>query len=364
MSYLAVERLAHAYGSTRVLHDISFEVGQGERLCLLGPSGCGKTTTLQILAGFVQQADGTVKIDGEPIDRLPPEKRNVGIMFQNYALFPHMTVFDNVGYGLKMRKVPRDDIRKRVTDALQLVKLAHAAAKLPSQLSGGEQQRIAFARAIVIRPRLLLLDEPFSNLDARLRVEMRGELLSLLETLDIATLMVTHDQEEAMAIADRIAVMQGGRIEQIGSTHEIYEKPSSVFVGRFIGESNTFPAHVVGGEGGRTAFEVEGLGRFHAPAVAGAGGTGELHALMRPERVTLHAGPPEGEGWNTVQGTVETAIFLGHRAEIRVRCGSYIFLVWEGPSVGSDRFAHGDAVTVAWREEDTFLVPETLARVA
>ena len=269
MSYLTVEKLAHAYGSIKVLHDISFGVGQGERLCLLGPSGCGKTTTLQILAGFVQQADGTVRIDGEAIDRLPPEKRNVGIMFQNYALFPHMTVFDNVAYGLKMRHVPRDEIRQRVTEALQLVKLAHAAAKLPSQLSGGEQQRIAFARAIVIKPRLLLLDEPFSNLDARLRVEMRGELLSLLESLDIATLMVTHDQEEAMAIADRIAVMQGGRIEQIGSTHEIYEKPASLFVGRFIGESNTFPAKIAGTEAGRSLFDVKGLGRLRASSAAG-----------------------------------------------------------------------------------------------
>ena len=361
MSYLTVEKLAHAYGSIKVLHDISFGVGQGERLCLLGPSGCGKTTTLQILAGFVQQADGTVRIDGEAIDRLPPEKRNVGIMFQNYALFPHMTVFDNVAYGLKMRHVPRDEIRQRVTEALQLVKLAHAAAKLPSQLSGGEQQRIAFARAIVIKPRLLLLDEPFSNLDARLRVEMRGELLSLLESLDIATLMVTHDQEEAMAIADRIAVMQGGRIEQIGSTHEIYEKPASLFVGRFIGESNTFPAKIAGTEAGRSLFDVKGLGRLRASSAAG---TDALHALVRPERMTLHASAPKGKGWNSVEGTVETAIFLGHRAEMRVRCGPYTFLVWEGPSVGSDRFAHGDKVTVAWREEDTFLVSDTAAQAA
>ena len=236
MSYLVVKQLELSFDSRRVLEQIPFSVSPGERLCLLGPSGCGKTTTLQIIAGFLTPDAGQVLIDGHDMTGVPPEKRNIGIMFQNYALFPHLTVFDNIAFGLRMRGIKRAEIEPRVRAALELVRLPSAINRYPSQLSGGEQQRIAFARAVVIEPSLLLLDEPFSNLDARLRLEMRSELLNLLQTLNIATVMVTHDQEEAMAIADRVAVMRGGHIEQVGSARDIDDSPTSLFVGQFVGE--------------------------------------------------------------------------------------------------------------------------------
>jgi spermidine/putrescine ABC transporter ATP-binding subunit len=355
MSYLRVSDLEHAYGTQRVLEDVSFSIDEGERLCLLGPSGCGKTTTLQVLAGFVKPNNGSVEIKGERIDGMPPEARNIGIMFQNYALFPHMSVFDNVAFGLRMRGVEREDIKARVMEALQLVRLPHAAAKKPAQLSGGEQQRIAFARAVVIRPNLLLLDEPFSNLDARLRLEMRTELLDLLRNLSIATVMVTHDQEEAMAIADRIAVMHRGRIEQVGTPSEIYSHPASLFVGRFIGESNVFDASLKAGSD-EVIASVEGLGQFSvAPNPAVAGNSAQL--MVRPEHIIL--GPASAaaqEGRNSASGTVEQHMFLGHRSEWIVRSGPHRITVWQSGKPAGD-LRPGDDVTLSWPKENTLIVP-------
>jgi len=355
MSYLRVSDLEHAYGTHRVLEDVSFSIDEGERLCLLGPSGCGKTTTLQVLAGFVKPNKGSVEVKGERLEGMPPEKRNIGIMFQNYALFPHMSVFENVAFGLRMRGVEKEEIRKRVMEALQLVRLPHAAAKRPVQLSGGEQQRIAFARAVVIRPNLLLLDEPFSNLDARLRLEMRTELLDLLRNLSIATVMVTHDQEEAMAIADRIAVMHRGRIEQVGTPSQIYSHPASLFVGRFIGESNVFDASLRTG-GGELIASVEGLGEFsvpHNPAVKG----NAAQLMVRPEHITLSSvAPAAEEGRNSAYGTVEQHMFLGHRSEWIIRSGPHRITVWQSGKPEGD-LRPGDDVTLSWPKENTLIVP-------
>src|SRR5262249_54153844 len=262
VSYLEIEDLRVRYGEHRALDGVSFAVEPGERLCLLGPSGCGKTTTLQVVAGFIVPDSGVGRIAGRGVLRQPPEQRNIGVMFQNYALFPHLSVQDNVAFGLRMRRRPAEEIRRRVGEALDLVRLGHAAAKQPRMLSGGEQQRIAFARAIVIQPSLLLLDEPFSNLDARLRQEMRSELLGLLQELKIATIMVTHDQEEAMAIADRIALMRAGRIEQLGNASEIYAAPRNLFVARFVGESNVLDGRVAPSDGRADAVDVPGIGRL------------------------------------------------------------------------------------------------------
>lgn len=352
MTYLNAIRLEHSYGAQRVLEDVSFSISAGERLCLLGPSGCGKTTTLHVLAGFVRPDKGVVELKGSRIENLPPERRNIGIMFQNYALFPHMTIFDNVAFGLRMRGMEKNEQRTRVEEALSLVRLSHAASKKPSQLSGGEQQRIAFARAVVIRPSLLLLDEPFSNLDARLRLEMRTELLELLRKLYVATVMVTHDQEEAMAIADRIAVMSRGRIEQVGSPTEIYNNPSTLFVGRFVGESNVFPATIVERSETGDTISVAGLGQFKVRHNPSAKIQGDARLMVRPEHLEIGDALA---GWNSFEGEVERRLFLGHRTEWIVRSGRERVTVWQTratellPSVG-------EAVTVRWLPENSYLV--------
>jgi len=353
--HLVVDGLDFSFGVNLVLDKVSFSVAEGERLCLLGPSGCGKTTTLQVIAGFMRSQAGRVRLAGRPIDRLPPEKRNIGIMFQNYALFPHMTVFDNVAFGLRMRRLPAAEITQRVGEALRLVRLAHASARFPRQLSGGEQQRIAFARAVAIRPSLLLLDEPFSNLDARLRVEMRDELLQLLRPLRIATLMVTHDQEEAMAIADRVAVMCAGRIEQIGTPRSVYGEPTNLFVARFVGESNVLDAAVVSLDAAGTRLEASGLGSLGARAATGLRASDPVKLLVRPERITLlPPGTPQDRapGWNYVGATLDEVVFLGHRTEWRLQAGPRRLMAWQTDGAAAP-FRPGDAVVAAWRHDDT-----------
>jgi ABC-type Fe3+/spermidine/putrescine transport system ATPase subunit len=354
MSYLQVDGLTHRYGDFTAVDDVRFSVEAGERLCLLGPSGCGKTTTLQAIAGFVAPQAGRISVAGEQITGLPPEKRNIGIMFQNYALFPHLTIFENVAFGLRMRRCSRDEIERRVSEALEVVRLSHKARSLPSQLSGGEQQRIAFARAVVIRPRLLLLDEPFSNLDARLRLTMRTELLELLEGLDIATLMVTHDQDEAMAVGHRIAVMRAGRICQIGAPRELYRRPNSRFVGEFLGQSNLFPVAGLRHVGDQVAVEVAGVGEIRAAAVARPGPAD--FALVRPEAIrlsTLRDYSPAGAD-NRLDGTVDHAIFLGPHIEARVRVGE--MLVQVSAAAETLDLSPGQPVTLTWPAEATVLI--------
>ncbi|HEY0122239.1 MAG TPA: ABC transporter ATP-binding protein [Rhizobium sp.] len=355
MSYLEVNHLIHRYGESIAVQDVSFSVEAGERLCLLGPSGCGKTTTLQAIAGFITPQSGHVSITGNEIVGLPPEERNIGIMFQNYALFPHMSIFENVAFGLKMRKTPRREMESRVHEALKVVRLEHKASRLPSQLSGGEQQRIAFARAIVIRPRLLLLDEPFSNLDARLRLSMRNELLELLEGLEIATLMVTHDQEEAMAIGDRIAVMHAGRIRQIGTSRELYQKPNCRFVGEFLGDSNLFPVTSLRPEAGVVKAFVEGLGEVTALSANDALQGTPRHLLVRPERIKLLAAqePVSDNQSNRFAGAVEHVTFLGPRIEFRVRVSDRVIQVFSDQLPTGVRA--GSPVQIAWSPEASIL---------
>ncbi|MGN7292431.1 ABC transporter ATP-binding protein [Rhizobium sp. SAFR-030] len=361
MSYFEVDHLTHLYGETTAIQEVSFTIAAGERLCLLGPSGCGKTTTLQAIAGFIKPSMGRILIGGSDIITLPPEERNIGIMFQNYALFPHMNVFDNVAFGLKMRKTPRDELESRVNEALKVVRLEQKASRLPSQLSGGEQQRVAFARAVVIRPRLLLLDEPFSNLDARLRLTMRNELLELLEGLEIATLMVTHDQEEAMSIGDRIVVMHGGRIRQIGTPQTLYNAPNSRFVGEFLGDSNLLPVRSVSSEGRVARAIVEGLGEVRALPVEAA--TSVHHLLVRPERIRLSSASGAsteqlplagGDQPNCFEGIVEHVTFLGPRIEVRVRVRNHVVQVFSDeldPVIQA-----GSRVLVTWPLQASILI--------
>ncbi|CAK7262174.1 MULTISPECIES: ABC transporter ATP-binding protein [unclassified Shinella] len=262
--FIEVRDLVISYGAYVAVHSVSFSIQRGEHLTLLGPSGCGKTTTLRAIAGLEQPTSGEILIDGEPVFssrsrvNLPPEKRNLSMMFQSYAIWPHMTVAQNVGYGLRVRKVPREEISQRVNEILELVRLQDYASRPASQLSGGQQQRVALARSLVFKPRALLLDEPLSNLDAKLRGQMRIELNQLQRQVGVTSIHVTHDQEEAFATSDRIIVMNGGRIEQIGTPLEIYDRPKTRFVADFIGASNLIEGTLLAGNSsseGRTHFQ-------------------------------------------------------------------------------------------------------------
>lgn len=239
---VSLERISKSYGNQSIIRDITLSIRSGEMFFLLGPSGCGKSTILRLLAGFIQPDQGSIHFDDRLVNALPPQERNTALVFQNYSVWPHLTVFENVAYGLQVRHIPPQDLKKRVEEALRLTRLEELAARKPSQLSGGQQQRVALARALVIRPDLLLLDEPLSNLDAKLRLEMRDEIKRLHGELPTTSLYVTHDQEEALSLADRIAVMHQGNIEQIGTPQEIYESPQTPFVASFVGEMNLFPA--------------------------------------------------------------------------------------------------------------------------
>src|SRR5580704_12915636 len=243
---LEVDGLIKRYSPQVSVGPISFEVHEGEFFSLLGPSGCGKTTTLRCIAGFETLSGGSIRMRGERIDDKPPHRRDIGLVFQNYALFPHLTVFDNVAFGLRLRRVSKEEIADRVDRILQLVDLAGMTTRFPAQLSGGQQQRVAMARSLVLEPRILMFDEPLSNLDFKLRLQMREELRNLQRRLGKTSIYVTHDQTEALALSDRIAVLSHGRIEQIGTPDEIYERPASVFVAEFIGSSNMLPVRIVG----------------------------------------------------------------------------------------------------------------------
>jgi iron(III) transport system ATP-binding protein len=241
---VSLERVSKAFGTAKALQDVSVEINESELFLMLGPSGCGKTTALRIIAGFYKPDTGSVKFDGKEINDVPPYKRNTGMVFQNYALWPHMKIRDNVAFGLKMRKVSDSDCNERVKKVLDVVRMGEYVERFPSQLSGGQQQRIALARALVIEPSVLLLDEPLSNLDAKLRVEMRSEIRRIQKDLGITTIYVTHDQGEALAIADRIAVLNIGCISQVGSPREIYEYPENTFVASFMGEPNVLEGRI------------------------------------------------------------------------------------------------------------------------
>jgi iron(III) transport system ATP-binding protein len=303
---VTIERVSFGYGATPVLDDISLEVGRGEFFAFLGPSGSGKTTLLRLIAGFGTPPSGRIRIGERDVTSLPPWSRNVGMVFQSYALWPHMTVARNVAFGLERRRLPRAEIDRKVAEALALVGLTAFAERRPAQLSGGQQQRVALARTLVIEPEVLLLDEPVSNLDAKLRVEMRSELRRLQRKLGITAIYVTHDQEEANTIADRIAVLDGGRIQQIGTPVELYDRPANRFVATFLGTVNLIEGRI-GPDGG---FAADGL------ALAGVGGPpGPACVSIRPQDVVI--GPADGG----LAATVTEHEFLGAVSRYRLRLG-------------------------------------------
>ena len=341
------KRYAHRVkGEVYAARGVSLEVRTGEFVTLLGPSGCGKTTTLRMIAGFERPDEGTILIGGEDVTGVPANRRNIGFVFQNYALFPHLSIFENVAYGLRVRNEPGTELRRQVGDVLALVGLVGYERQFPAQLSGGEQQRVALARAIVIRPRVLLFDEPLSNLDARLRVQMRREIRDLQQRLAITAVYVTHDQEEAVAVSDRIAVMSEGRIVQEGSAEDLYHRPASEFVARFIGRVNLVAGRLLGLHG--EAVEVEALGVRvrvrEAPRGAKPGDT--LRLVLRPEAIELSAG---GGG---VPATVLTRAFLGDKIEYLVRCGSETLQVTRHNTGSGAAFAEGQVLALGFPAGD------------
>jgi iron(III) transport system ATP-binding protein len=312
MEFLELSHIRKEFGSFVALHDVSLGVRQGELICFLGPSGCGKTTLLRIIAGLEVQTSGTIVQAGRDITRLPPMKRDYGIVFQSYALFPNLSVSENVAYGLVNRKVPRESREARVKELLAMVGLPESGGKYPAQLSGGQQQRIAIARALATSPGLLLLDEPLSALDARVRVRLRGEIRSLQQRVGITTILVTHDQEEALSMADRIVVMKDGAIEQVGTPAEVYGRPATPFVADFVGKTNLLPA--THDEDGHVRV---GPQRF-ACAIDGAASREEkLRLFFRPEDVVVRG--VNGATPNSANATIEKVEFLGAFSRVTFR---------------------------------------------
>jgi iron(III) transport system ATP-binding protein len=314
---ITIEGVARTFGSVRAIDDVSLAVRDGEFFTLLGPSGCGKTTLLRMVAGFCDLDRGRILFGERRIDALPPHRRNAGMVFQNYAIFPNHTVAGNVAYGLKARNVAPADIERRVARALKLVHLDGYAERWPHQLSGGQLQRVAIARALVIEPEVLLLDEPLSNLDAKLRVEMRAEIRQLQQQLKITAIYVTHDQEEALAISDRIAVMQSGRLEQVGAPAAIYRTPATPFVAEFMGTTNLLTGVVAGRDGERLRIRVRGQ-EFAARSADTATGA-EITFSLRPEMLRLLPGGAAPPGWASVTAAVSRIEFLGVLTRLTLR---------------------------------------------
>jgi len=347
------KRFAHRVkGEVYAAREVRLTVAPGEFLTLLGPSGCGKTTTLRIVAGFERPDEGRIRFDSEDVTDLPANARNIGFVFQNYALFPHLSVADNVAYGLAVRKVSASEIQARVGEVLKLVGLAGYEHQFSSQLSGGEQQRVALARAIVIRPRVLLFDEPLSNLDAKLRVQMRTEIRDLQRRLAITTLYVTHDQEEAMAVSDRIAVMNRGSVVQEGTADELYHRPRSEFVATFVGRVNLVPGRLAGLDG--TVATVAALGTtLRARAADRSLPLGSaVRLVLRPEAIEIvpSAGAP-------LQAVVRSSMFLGEKVECILACGDVTLQAVRHSSSG-DNLAQGATVGLRFADGALTVLPE------
>jgi putative spermidine/putrescine transport system ATP-binding protein len=351
---LTLTRLTKRYPSTTAVDAIDLEVQRGEFVTLLGPSGSGKTTTLMMVAGFTPPSEGEIAIDGRPITGLAPERRNIGVVFQNYALFPHMTVFDNVAFPLRMRRQPRAEVRAKVNRALAMVHLAGLDTRLPRQLSGGQQQRVALARALVFDPGLLLMDEPLGALDRNLREQMKLEIKRIHRELGVTVLYVTHDQEEALTMSDRVALMSRGQIAQLGSAEDLYERPASRFVAEFIGESNLLEARVETAGGG--AVLVVAGARLPAGSGSAVPADGPWTLMVRPEKITIRPAGPERDGG--LAGTVEEVTYVGEFTRCRVRVtDDVVVAVKTANTHATYRPKPGDAVRLGWAAADGYLVP-------
>lgn len=340
---LKLDRLHKSFDRTTVVDNLSAEISVGEFFTIVGPSGCGKTTTLRMLAGFEKPTRGRIILDGRDVQNVPPYKRNVNTVFQNYALFPHYKVFDNVAYGLRRAKCPRNEIKKRVRDILELVQLGEMATRKPNQLSGGQKQRVALARALVLNPSVLLLDEPLGALDAKLRKQLQVDLRSLQQRLGITSVFVTHDQEEALTMSDRIAVMNNGRFEQVGNAREVYEYPATEFVASFLGASNLLNAESHGRKGDDCHLSIGDI-RFRA-CRGDLDVSGSVKCVIRPERVRIEAAAMEGE--NRFKATIEHIVYLGNSLKILARLANKQIVEVLVPVSNDDKqYEEGTEVTV------------------
>jgi spermidine/putrescine ABC transporter ATP-binding subunit len=354
MATVELKNVSKHYGEAVAVAGLSLVIQHGEFVALLGPSGCGKTTTLQMLAGFIEPTGGDIFVEGRSMRGVAPHKRNIGVVFQSYALFPHLTVFDNVAFGLRMRSVSATDTAARVARALDLVQLTSLEQRYPKALSGGQQQRVALARALVIEPSVLLLDEPLSNLDANLREQMRFEIREIQKRIGITTVFVTHDQNEAMAAADRLVVMSKGEIRQVGTGQEIYEAPADLFVAQFIGKANLLRGVIVRLEGDMAELDA-GTGMMLRAPHRGRVRTGDRAALaLRPEDLRLAESPVPNA--NNVSGTVGRINYLGAALHVTVRVGDTV-LAMALPR-GSYRVAEGADAVVTWSPSAGVLLPE------
>jgi putative spermidine/putrescine transport system ATP-binding protein len=353
MAFLDISAVRKVYGQNVVVQDFNLAVERGEFVSFLGPSGCGKTTTLRMVAGFEQPTAGSIRIGGKDVTYLPPNQRNIGMVFQAYALFPNMTVADNIGFGLKVAKKPAAEIGPRVKEMLELIKLPHLADRYPYQLSGGQQQRVALARAIANKPQVLLLDEPLSALDAKIRVSLREEIRALQKALGITTIFVTHDQEEALSMSDRIVVMSEGRMEQVGNPFDIYNYPKTRFVAGFVGTLNTLKARVL--DPGAGKLSIDGQEAVTSRPLNGSPADSIRTVALRPEAVAL------GErvnGGNGLSGTIEEVGFLGSVVRIKVRLGENAISLDTFNSSSVTPPKRGDTVSIAFTRDDLLVLED------
>jgi spermidine/putrescine transport system ATP-binding protein len=359
-----LQSVTKRFGALVAVDDLSLDLAGGEFFTLLGPSGCGKTTTLRMVAGFEQPSEGAIRIEGADVAELPPHRRPTNTVFQSYALFPHLSVRDNVAFGLKRKRVAKGEIRRRVTAELERVGLSGEARRRPAQLSGGQQQRVALARALVNLPKVLLLDEPLGALDLKLRKGLQLELKRIQREVGITFVYVTHDQEEALTMSDRIAVMNRGRVEQVGDPEEVYERPATTFVAGFIGVSNLMPAAISGpGE-----VRLDHGPVLHVPT-DGLSPSEHCHAVVRPEKLRIEPLPAGGEpgsnGLPRVEGTVESSIYLGTATQIVVDLGADVRMTVLVPNASEAERQHlpggGARVALSWEPEHMHLVRESPA---
>jgi putative spermidine/putrescine transport system ATP-binding protein len=338
-------------GETLVIKDLNLEIAQGEFVTMLGPSGSGKTTCLLMLAGFLTPTHGEIYLEDQPIGNIPPHKRSIGMVFQNYALFPHMTVGENLAYPLKVRKLPKDKIENKVSKALNMVELRGFEGRMPAQLSGGQQQRIALSRALVFEPQLVLMDEPLGALDKNLREQMQLEIKHIHESLEVTVVYVTHDQSEALTMSNKIAVFNDGIIQQLSTPDTLYEEPHNAFVAQFIGENNRLSGKVTEINGDKCTVEVEGGGTVKALKV-NVDEVGQRTSMsLRPERVTVN--PAEGSLENVFEGRVKELIYLGDHIRTRVNvCGNDEFIIKVPNSYGHLVVDRDQKIIIGWSSDD------------
>ena len=352
-----LQRLSKRYGDLAAVRDVSLDVQHGEFLTLLGPSGSGKTTTLMMIAGFISPSSGRIRVAGRDVTDDPPHRRNIGMVYQSYALFPHLTVLKNVAFPLEVRKFPPERIKAGAMEALGIVKLAELADRYPSQLSGGQQQRVALARAIVFQPPLLLMDEPLGALDKKLREHMQLELMKIKSRLDVTVIYVTHDQEEALVMSDRVVVMSDGVIQQVGRPQELYQKPQNRFVADFIGDTNVVGGRVVD-SGSTVTVSIEPGADVHAPSNRAWSRGDRVFAVIRPECIRIGA---QAQGCpNRLEGVVDQIIYVGDSSRYLVMLANGQSIKVKRPNSGEPQAANvGDRVALGWDLESTWLVAES-----